>query len=87
MRPPRRARVQAICKNINERIKLAAEFRVLAGYCPKETEARDTIRQAEVIEAQVEVMRDTLYALFARAVIDSMLLIPEKNGEIQEARA
>lgn len=64
MRPPKRATVQAICRNINERIRLAAEFRVLAGYCPEDDASSANVRQAEVLEGQIEAMRDTLYALF-----------------------
>ena len=88
MRPPKRDKVRAICGNINRRIKIAAEFRVLADYCPREEDARVNLQQAEVIEAQVEAMRDTLYALFARVVIDQMLKgTPKEKGEISTSHA
>jgi hypothetical protein len=84
MRPPKRAKVQDICRNINERVRVANSFRVLAeSYSLNEDGFKENLKQAEIIEGQVEVMRNTLYALFGHAVIDPILEETNKNGEIE----
>jgi len=88
MKPPKKSKVQDICRNINERVQVAKSFRVLAeSYSLNEDDFRENLKQAEVIEGQVEVMRSTLYALFGHNVIGQVFQEVEKDCEIQTPQA